>query len=810
MVNLLNFIGYALICVIVYVFIGYPIILFILDFILPKSIRKKDPITPSVSFLISCYNEEEIIQDKLLNAVAMDYPIDKIEIIVISDCSSDKTDDIVKGFDATNVRLIRMEERLGKTMGINYAVSQAKGEVIVFSDANAMYEKNAIRQLVRNFSDNRIGYVVGEARYIKRGDGASISEQTYWNYECRIKKIESRLHSVVGGDGAIYAIRRELYEPLLESDINDFVNPLQIISKGYRGVYEDEAVCWEEAAGSFNKEFNRKSRIVNRSFSGLLRVPSVLNPFHTGFFSFEVISHKLLRWLTPFFFLILMGVSIGLAAYGSITFKIVLSLEIVIIILAYLGYVKHVLLNFFIFYFPYYFISVNVASIIGISKRFSGKIDVTWNTVRATAENSENRQLIKPVYIHLGMLMIVIISYFIFLSEGLYTTPYWIVKIIFNFSFWIILYIYLLYPMILLIWSKLRPKIIIKGDVWPQVALLICAYNEEEVITEKIENCLDIDYPFDKIKVYIASDGSSDRTNEIVQAYSDSRVHFINYTERSGKIGAIIKTMGVIESDIVVFSDANTMIKSDAIRHLISNFNDQSVGCVSADVIVLNDKTTYGRSESLYYKYERWIQKKESSINSVIGVDGGLYAIRRNLYVHPSPDIILDDFVISINTTRNGHRLIYDENAIGYEGSENSYSTEFLKKSRVVAGAFQALLKREGLPPREKHQMVFSYISHKFLRWLTPVFLISLYMSTVYLMFVTGNKYLLAFMTCQSVFYVLASFGLLYKGPIRSPIIYIPFYFCLVNGSALYGMYKGLMNKQSVKWKVFKRKQGSC
>lgn len=791
-----------------YIFVGYPIILVLLNAIIRTPKVKVSPsFEPTVTFLVSCFNEEMVIGDKLKNALAMDYLKDKIEILVISDGSTDRTDEIVSGFDDPRIRLLRMNERRGKTLGLNHAVAESKGDIIVFSDANAMYEPNALRMLIRHFAEPKIGYVVGEARYIKDDDGSSVTERVYWAYECTIKKIESKIHSVVGGDGAIYAIRKDLYEPLLESDINDFVNPLQIIAKGYRGIFEPDAVCWEDTAGSFGKEFKRKTRIVNRSFSGLLRVPSVMNPLKSGWFSFEVISHKLLRWLSPFFLMILLVVSLILAAYGSEIYTVILSMELCLLGVAYLGYLQPAFLKYFGFYYPYYFVAMNVASYMGVVQRIRGYTQVTWDTARSKEMGGEKVRSLSGISIHVGMVCLFILGGGIFLcSDSWRFVIEFFLKVCFWLSFYTLLYIYAFYPVIIQIWSLIKPKPVRKKEITPSVTLLVCAYNEEDVIAEKIENCLAIDYPKDKLSIVIASDGSSDKTNEIVSAIKDSRLKLIPYQERSGKIGAIIKTIPQIDSEIIVFSDANTMIDKDSIKRITCNFNDPEVGAVSTDVIVVNCKTSYSRSESLYYKYERWIQKKESSINSIVGVDGGLYAIRRSLYVEPSPDIILDDFVISMNTAAKGHRIVYDETAIGYEESEHSYLTEFSKKSRVVAGAFQALKKKEGLPPEERYQLIFCYISHKLLRWLTPVFLIVLYVSSLSLTIKTGNGYLIVFTLLQTLFYILASIGTWFKGPIKSPFIHIPFYFCLVNSAALYGIYKGILDKQSVKWKVFKRK----
>lgn len=805
--SILEIIGYIMIGVVVYIYAGYSIILLILDKIIktPK-IRIDTTFEPSLTFMISCFNEEMVIKEKLQNALAMDYPKDKIEIIVISDGSTDRTDAIVSGFDDSRIRLLRMEERKGKTIGLNHAVALSKGEIIVFSDANAMYQANALRMLIRHFSKTEVGYVVGESRYFKDGGSASVSERSYWSYECAIKKIESKIHSVVGGDGAIYAIRKSLYEPLRESDINDFVNPLQIIAKGYRGRYEPEAVCWEKTAGSFEKEFKRKIRIVNRSFSGLLRVPSVLNPLKTGWFSFEVISHKLLRWFSPFFFIALFIVSLIAAARGNMVYTMILAMEIGLLGCAYFSYIQPGLLKFFIFYYPYYFVAMNIALYRGVVLRLKGYTQVTWDTARSTGKSTKNDTLMTRLAIHAFMACLFVFGgSVIFMSMSLEGIISCALKGMLWLSFFILVYIYLIYPLIIQVWSWIKSRAVQKKDIYPSVTLLVCAYNEEDVIFKKIENCLAIGYPKDKFKVVIASDGSSDRTNEIILSVEDDRLRIIPYEERSGKIGAIIKTVPIIDSNIIVFSDANTMLEKDSIYHIIRNFNDPDVGAVSANVKVLNSRTTYGKSESLYYKYERWIQKNESLINSTVGVDGGLYAIRRELYVEPSSDIILDDFVISMNTTAKGHRIVYDEAVIAYEESNHSYIVEFIKKTRVVAGAFQSLIKKEGLPKRGRYQLVFSYVSHKLLRWLTPVFLIGLYISSAVLAFKTENSFLIIFSLLQTLFYALAFIGTRIKESIKSPLIYISFYFCLVNSAALLGLYKGLLNKQSVKWKVFKR-----
>lgn len=368
----------------VYVYIGYPLLLIVLDkFIKGKALDVAE-ITPSLSLIVSCYNEADVVEQKIKNCLSLDYPPDQLEVIFVSDGSDDGTDEIIRQHCDQRIKLIRQEGRLGKTMGLNLALAEAAGEIVVFSDANAMYKDDALKMLVRNFNDASVGYVVGAAIYQDEEEsGAGSSENAYWQYEIFIKKIESKLHSVVGGDGAIYAIRKVLYEPLDQEDINDFVNPLQIIAKGYRGIFDAEAICYEQTAGDFDKEGKRKQRIVNRSFSGLMKNKTVLNPLRFGFYSLEVLSHKLLRWLIPFFILIAAAGITILAQMKLEVFQWLLLLGILFSWSILLGKLlkdrpacPSVLL------IPYYFYLVNINSMKGILQSLRGNVQITWSTPR--------------------------------------------------------------------------------------------------------------------------------------------------------------------------------------------------------------------------------------------------------------------------------------------------------------------------------------------------------------------------------------------------------------------------------------------
>lgn len=373
-----------------YVYVGYPVLLWAVARCRRSPMPEAGcPPLPSVTLVISCYNEAAVIRAKLENSLALDYPKERLRILVVSDGSDDGTDEIVRAYADDGVCLVRQEGRLGKTMGLNLAMTQVDTDITVFSDANAMYDPGAIRELVRGFADPNVGYVVGAALYTDGDAGASArSEGLYWRYELAIKTLESRVSSVVGGDGAIYAIRTHLWQPLDQRDINDFVNPLQIVARGYRGLFQPQARCYEETAGDFGREVARKERIVNRSIRGLFRVRAVMNPFRSGWFAWQVISHKLLRWLIPGFLLLGFIGSLALALAGYTLFQLVALAGLLVLALAGWGRLASdqnrlpVWLSF-----PYYFVAVNWYAVRGIVRALRGETHVTWTSARPGKES---------------------------------------------------------------------------------------------------------------------------------------------------------------------------------------------------------------------------------------------------------------------------------------------------------------------------------------------------------------------------------------------------------------------------------------
>jgi cellulose synthase/poly-beta-1,6-N-acetylglucosamine synthase-like glycosyltransferase len=298
----------------VYIFGGFGLLVGILGFLRRRGVRKA-PITPKVTLIIAAYNEERGIRKKLLNTLELDYPPDLLEIIVGSDGSDDRTEAIVAEFRSKGVELLSLSRR-GKIFVLNEAVAEASGEVLLFSDANTLYQPDAVRMLVRNFADPEVGGVCGNQKHLDTmiADSSSEGEGLYWRYDKWLKAMESGTGSIVSADGAMYAIRRDLYrEPESAAVTDDFYISTGVIGKGFRLVFESEAIGYEPTTGTAGGEFRRKVRIMNRGLNGVYLRRRLLNPFRYGFYSIVLFSHKVLRRLAPVFLLIALASSLVLA-----------------------------------------------------------------------------------------------------------------------------------------------------------------------------------------------------------------------------------------------------------------------------------------------------------------------------------------------------------------------------------------------------------------------------------------------------------------------------------------------------------------
>ena len=385
---MLEWLFWTLVVLTGYVYAGYPLLVWGLARFARRQPSETPAELPRVSLLISAFNEADCIAEKLDNSLALDYPRDRLEIIVVSDASDDGTDELVGGYADRGVRLLRMESRGGKTLGLNAGVDAAGGDIVIFSDANAMYRDDAVRRLVAPFVAEDVGAVIGESTYAEPDDDSGRSESLYWRYETAIKRHESAIGSVVGGDGAIYAVRKELFRPMSADALSDFVNPLQVVEQGRRCLYEPRAVSYEDVAGSFAKEFKRKVRIVNRAWRAVWRLKHLANPFRYGGFALKLWSHKILRWLVPFMLLGILGLNIALLPVSSVYVATAL-LQAVVYVLAVIGFLnRHRAAQPAWLHVPFYFCLVNYASAMGLIEGLLGRKYVTWTTARTDQAGS--------------------------------------------------------------------------------------------------------------------------------------------------------------------------------------------------------------------------------------------------------------------------------------------------------------------------------------------------------------------------------------------------------------------------------------
>jgi cellulose synthase/poly-beta-1,6-N-acetylglucosamine synthase-like glycosyltransferase len=368
------------------IYIGYPMLIFILSRLFAFPVRQAE-ITPSVSFVIAAYNEEKDIARKIENTLALDYPREKLEILIASDCSTDGTDEIVLGYTGLGVYLHRQPERAGKTVAQNRAVKISTGEILIFSDATTMYGTDALRRIVRNFADPAVGCVAGQLIYVDRTSTAvGRGCRSYWGYEKFLKSCESQLRSLIGVSGCLYAVRRSCHAKLANDMIDDFVIATEIHLQGLRTIYEPDAISTEDTNNRARDEFRMRVRVIEQTMSALDRYRQVLNPFRHGMFAIQMICHKLLRYTLPVWLLIALITS-ALLMRSSDFFALVFLLQLLFYALSVAGYLgERFKLSHSLLSMPYYFVLVNVASLVAFLKYIRGEAHVVWDPVRSGAD----------------------------------------------------------------------------------------------------------------------------------------------------------------------------------------------------------------------------------------------------------------------------------------------------------------------------------------------------------------------------------------------------------------------------------------
>ena len=372
----------------VYTYAGYPVLLFVVSSLRPRPVRR-EAIAPLVSIIITAHNEERDLETKLENTLALDYPEERLEIIVASDCSSDRTDEIVEGFANRGVRLFRQTKRLGKTAAQNAAVEHATGEIILFSDATSNYQPDAVGKIVRPFADPTVGCVSGRLVYIDPSDSrVGHGARSYWNYEVFLKTHESRACSLIGASGCLYAVRKSAYQPLYHEACSDFIIATKMVEQGLRAVYESKAICSEETNRQSRKELKMRVRVIAQTLSDLWRHRQMMNPLRSGFYAVQLLSHKILRYVVPFFLIAIFAASAVLAMQSRM-FLLLLLMETACCLMALSGWVlERFGVRISVLSLPQYFVVANFASLIAFYKFLKGEKYATWEPIRDPSQPS--------------------------------------------------------------------------------------------------------------------------------------------------------------------------------------------------------------------------------------------------------------------------------------------------------------------------------------------------------------------------------------------------------------------------------------
>jgi cellulose synthase/poly-beta-1,6-N-acetylglucosamine synthase-like glycosyltransferase len=370
-------------------------------------------------------------------------------------------------------------------------------------------------------------------------------------------------------------------------------------------------------------------------------------------------------------------------------------------------------------------------------------------------------------------------------------------EIFFWFSLIIVFYTYLGYGIVLYLLVKikelfLKQKTQEQAENLPEVTLFITAFNEEAVVKEKMDNCLTLDYPVDKLKIVWVTDGSNDSTNEMLKAYPLVTVLF--QPERQGKTAALNRGMDFISSPIVVFTDANTMINNEAIQNIVAEFTDPKVGCVAGEKrIAAKEKDgAAGGGEGIYWKYESTLKALDWRLYSAVGAAGELFAIRRELFERMERDTLLDDFILSLRIAQNGYKIAYCDKAYAIESASTNMKEEEKRKVRIAAGGLQSIWRLRSLLNIFRYgTLSFQYVSHRVLRWsVTPIFLFLMLPINIILITITSSNLYSIILILQILFYLSGILGYyLSTKQIKNKILFIPYYFLFMNVNVFKGFF---------------------
>ena len=390
-------------------------------------------------------------------------------------------------------------------------------------------------------------------------------------------------------------------------------------------------------------------------------------------------------------------------------------------------------------------------------------------------------------------------------------------QILFWLSLFLVFYTHLGYGILLYMLVKLKELFVkpVRRQLppdkrLPYVTLFITAFNEEEVVDEKMRNCLGLDYPADKLHIVWTTDGSNDSTNQRLENWPQATVHF--QPLRQGKTAAMTRGMMLVDTPLVVFTDANTMLNREAIREIVRAFEDPKVGCVAGEkrIAVQEKDGAAAGGEGIYWKYESALKRLDYRLYSAVGAAGELFAIRTSLFEQMPPDTLLDDFILSLRIAMRGYKIAYSKEAYALESASLNMREEEKRKVRISAGGLQSVWRLRGLLNIFRYGILsFQYISHRVLRWtLTPIILFALLPLNL-LLACTGHTLYTVILALQLAFYLLGYLGYkMEKRNIRNKLLFIPYYFLFMNINVIRGYSYLAKHKGTGAWEKAKRGAG--
>jgi cellulose synthase/poly-beta-1,6-N-acetylglucosamine synthase-like glycosyltransferase len=386
-------------------------------------------------------------------------------------------------------------------------------------------------------------------------------------------------------------------------------------------------------------------------------------------------------------------------------------------------------------------------------------------------------------------------------------------KTLFWLSCFLVFYNYAGYAILVYIMNKLRgrKKKAYSADFYPTVSFIVAAFNEEDCIEKKIINSLSVNYPSEKIEFIFITDGSSDGTMDTIRKYPS--IQLLHKPERNGKTAAVNRAVEHAKNDILIFSDANTILNEEAVLNIARHYYDKKTGGVAGEKKVLASSEgtdQVGSGEGLYWKYESFLKQLDSDFYSVVGAAGELFSLRRELYQPVPRNVILDDFIISMWVTLKRYRIVYEPNAYAMELPSFSISDEHKRKVRIAAGGFQSIVMLKPLFLFWKHfRLSFLYFSHRVFRWtLSPLCLILAFVTNFVLIFISNEAIYQWLFAAQVAFYIMALVPTMFSSDSKVfKVFKLAYYFVFMNASVVQGFFRFLRGKQPAAWEKAKRNQ---